>query len=594
MNNKIKLALIAAATATACLTACQDDWDDHYGQKADAPMGTASLYDVLRSRPELSDFCDVLDKTKVFSNCRQTDVTYATLLGNDQFFTVWAPVNGTFNRDSLIQMCQTTTGDSLVELHFVKNHVARFAHSVKADDEAIYMFNGKTITQNAASFNGIGFVETNVAARNGVMHILKQQSPYYHNIYEALVGLPEYEHIGRFLRSYQVDKLDEAASLAKGVVDGKTVYIDSVFYSTNPLLGTYDFGVLNGEDSTYWALIPEKQLWDSLYAEAETYFNYVGVDKPDSLHELYSHYALMQDLFYNPKAQRNPSRYFASTPWVYSPYETEELFLHHVYYNVFDEGGLFHPGTWSGSQQCSNGWIYKLDKWPFYKEHLYFYPLINDIEDCLTTYEEGDKTKKLTAEIVATNDPRVTYNYMTFTPQKQTDPYFFECEIGGVKSGTYDVYVIFLPRDVNPTLPFDESTTAGKRNLRPAKFQAEITYQGLDGKSHTVDCKTHYKIDPESGAYYVKGTSADPFLFDCNVNPNNANTRAFVNDPLKVDSVKLCTMTFPTCSYALTQPTTRVKIINTITPQESVNKYWGVWFVDRIVFKPHTDTEAGN
>ena len=38
MNNKIKLALIAAATATACLTGCQDDWDDHYGQKADAPI----------------------------------------------------------------------------------------------------------------------------------------------------------------------------------------------------------------------------------------------------------------------------------------------------------------------------------------------------------------------------------------------------------------------------------------------------------------------------------------------------------------------------------------------------------------------------
>ena len=410
---------------------------------------------------------------------------------------------------------------------------------------------------------------------------------------QALVGLPEYEHIGRFLRSYQVDKLDEAASLAKGVVDGKTVYIDSVFYSTNPLLGTYDFGVLNGEDSTYWALIPEKELWDSLYAEAETYFNYVGVDKPDSLHELYSHYALMQDLFYNPKAQHNPSRYFASTPWVYSPYETEELFLHHVYYDVFDEGGLFHPGTWSGSQQCSNGWIYRLDKWPFTKEHLYFYPLINDIEGCLTTYEEGVKTKKLTAETVATNDSRVTYNYMTFTPQTQTDPYFFECEIGGVKSGTYDVYVIFLPRDVNPTLPFDESTTAGKRNLRPAKFKAEITYQGLDGKSHTVDCKTHYKIDPESDSYYVKGSSSDPYLFDCNVNPTNANTRAFINDPLSVDSVKLCSMTFPTCSYALSQPTTRVKIINAITNQET-NKYWGVWFVDRIVFKPHTDTEAGN
>ena len=600
MNNKIKFALLTSAM-TLGLAACQDDWDDHYGQTADAPLGTASLYEVMLSHPELSDFCKVLENTKVFSNCRQTDVTYATLLGNDQFFTVWAPVNGTFNRDSLIELCKTTTGDSLVELHFVKNHVARYAHSVDASDKKIYMFNDKTIEQTATTFNDIPFEKTNIAARNGVLHTMQQKVPYYYNIYEALIGLDEYKHIGDFLHSYQVDKLNEAASLAKGIVDGKTVYIDSVFYSVNSLLTDYSYGVLNAEDSTYWALIPSKELWDSLYAEAETYFNYVAVDKADSLHERFAHYALMQDLFYNPKAQFSPDYYFASTTWTYrkSDYSTivdEDLYKHHVYWYPFDpDNGLFHPSAWSGTQQCSNGWIYKLDKWPsqFQKELLYFYPIERDIESSEMTFDEGVKNKKLTVEVVSSKDPLVHKNYISVTPQTQTDPYYVDCKIPNVLSGTYDIYVEFLPRNINPTLPFDEESTAGKRNRRPAKFIAEITYQGTDGKLYTVDSRTRYKIDPENPSYYVKGSSADDYLFDCNESPTTT-TRAFSNDPLVKDKVKLCTMTFPTCSYNLEQATTSLKLKNAITSKEA-NKFWGVWFIDRVIFEPHMETtEADN
>ena len=228
MNNKIKFALIASVLSMG-LASCQDEWDDHYGKTADAPNGTQSLYEVLSGRPELSDFCKVLDRAKVFSNCRITNVTYASLLDQDQFFTVWAPVNGTFNCDSLLEMCKTSQGDSLVELHFVKNHIARYSHSVDGKEKGVYMFNGKTIQQTGDSFNGVAFRESNIAARNGVIHVLESSVPYYHNIYEALIGLPEYDHIGKFFRSYQVDELDESSSLPMGIVDGRTVYVDSVF-----------------------------------------------------------------------------------------------------------------------------------------------------------------------------------------------------------------------------------------------------------------------------------------------------------------------------------------------------------------------------
>ena len=595
MNNKIKFALLTSAM-TLSLAACQDDWDDHYGQTADAPLGTASLYEVMKSRPELSDFCQVLAETKIFANSRQTSITYATLLSQDQFFTIWAPVNGSFNRDSLIEMCQTATGDSLVELHFVKNHVARYAHSVNGEEKDILMYNRKKINQGATTFNNIGFEATNIAARNGIVHVLKQAVPYYHNIYEAIIGLPEYAHIGNFLRKYQVDKLDESNSLAKGIVDGKTVYIDSVFVSGNSLLNDGWFGALQQEDSTYWMLMPTRELWDSLYAEALTYFNYGSVEKADSLQLLYANDALMMDLSYNMTSQWNwptfatSTQFFYSSSSAYSQTQRIDMLNRHIYLDPQEDGGIFDPNTWCGQQQCSNGWIYKIDRWPFQKEWTYFYPIRRDIENSSMTFDEGVKNKKLTVEVRSTADSRIYDNYISVTPQTQTDPYYVEFDVPDVLSGTYDIYVEFLPRNIDATLPFDESDVAGKRNRRSAKFSAEITYSGTDGKSYTVNSKTRYKVDPENPAYYVKGTSADAYLFDCNVNPN-ASTRAFINDPFEVDPVKLCTMHFPTCSYALTEPTTRIRLTNAITNQET-NKYWGVWFIDRVCFMPHIESET--
>ena len=592
MNNKIKFAFIASLLSLG-FSSCQDEWDDHYGQVADTPMGTASLYEVLSSRPELSDFCKVLDQAKVFSNCRLTNVTYADLLGHDQFFTVWAPVNGTFNCDSLLQMCKTSEGDSLVELHFLKNHIARYSHPVNGKEESVFMFNGKAIHQDATSFNGIDIKESNIATRNGIVHVLAAPVPYYHNIYESLIGLKQYDHIGKFLRTYQVDKLNEAASLAKGVVDGKTVYIDSVFYSYNSLLVEGMYGEIDMEDSTYWMLVPDRELWDSLYAEAETYFIYDSnsVTKADSMHLRFSHYALMQDLVYNPNKQYNINKYITSTPWtnqVSSTEDLDEVYSHHYYVYPFRQGGLFHQDTWRAVQQCSNGKIYNLSKWPFTKEELYFYPLRYDIEKHNMTFDEGVKTKKITVDIKTADDSRVHNQYVSVTPATQTDPYYVEFDVPDVLSGTYDIYVTFLPRNIDPTLPFTDETTAGKRNRRSAKFTAEISYMGTDGKSHTVDSRTRYVIDETNPAYYVKGSTSDKFLFECNLNASTAGSRAFINDPFELDSVKLCTMHFPTCSYALSNPTVRVKIKNAITNQET-NKYWGVWFIDRVIFMPHKE-----
>lgn len=592
MNKTIRYTLVASAL-TLGMVSCQDDWDAHYDQQADTQHGTESLYEIMAAKPELSDFCKVLKATKAFANSKQTPVTYAEILNADQFFTVWAPVNGTFNCDSLVQLCQTSEGDSLVELHFVKNHLARYSHSFNGVEKNVMMFNGKTLALSANSFGQVEFNSSNTAARNGLLHELKHPISYYYNIYEALVAKEEYQHIGKFLRSYQIDELDEKNSLAMGIVDGETVYSDSVFKSRNDLLVDHIYGRINKEDSLYWMIVPTRQLWDSLYAEAETYYNYAFVEKADSIHERWSHYALMQDLVYNPnpKIQVALQDSIVSTTW-----RERQNSTFHTYYKPFEQGGLFAT-AWSGTEQCSNGMIYQVDQWPFVKEKTYFTRINVEAEGRMYQFDEAgsDKTKKLGIEYHGTRADSVSGGgYIVVNPDKQTDKYWIEYELPDVLSGTYDVCVVFLPRSVDPSLPFSEDIVpAGKRNRRSSKFTVEVTYAGTDGKLYTIASNTRYSVDPENPAYYVKTTDKNvPYLFDCNVNATAA-TRAFINDPFCVDTVKLCTMHFPTCNFDQIEVTNRLKIINAIQSNET-NKYWGCWFIDRVLLLPHKEEATEN
>ncbi|MBR0036156.1 MAG: fasciclin domain-containing protein [Bacteroidales bacterium] len=569
------------------LVACQDDWNDHYGQTADTQYGNASLYEVIGAQSELSDFCQVLDSVRVFANNRITSIHYSEMLNEGQFFTVWAPKNGSFNKDSLLRLCQTSEGDSLVELHFLKNHIARYTHSVNGKEEDVRMLNAKQLTLGAGTFGNMRVATSNIATSNGVLHILDNPVSYYYNIYEALVSLPEYQHLGSFLRSYQIDEFDETQSLAMGIVDGKTVYVDSVFYAKNELLDKY--GYINSEDSTYWMIVPSQTLWDSLYAEAETYYNYGSLNKADSIHNYWSHYALMQDLVFNPNpdVQKSILDSICSTTW-----NKRDAGKYHVYYNAFNAGGLFTQ--FSDSMVCANGSIYEVSSWPFVKEKSYFIPIKTEAEG--RYYEAAETaTKTLGIDMRRASADSISGGYIVLTPQTGTDAYYITYEIPDVLSGSYDVKVVMLPKSVYYS-NIDPNTVEGKRLIRPVKFLAEITFAGADGQEYKVDSRHRYSFDESTPGYYTQQANSAtdyPFLFDCNLNPNAAATRAFTNNPFLVDTIQLCTMTFPTCNYAQNKVTTRLKITNNIGSKET-NTYNNSMFIDCIIFQPHTESGSNN
>ena len=571
---------IIVLAAALTLPACQDDWNDHYDQQVDTPYGAMSLYEAIAAQPELSDFRAVLDSVRLFANNKPTSVHYREMLATDQFFTVWAPVNGSFDRDSLLRLAATQGGDSLVDCHFLQNHIARFAHNMNGRTEVVSMLNRKTLTRGEGAFATAQVLRDNIGTRNGLLHVIDSRVDYYYNIYEALTSLDKYSHLGDYYLSYQIEEFDEENSLAMGVVDGKTVYVDSVFTVSNMLTRAY--GYVDREDSTYWMIVPTRELWDQLYAEAETYYNYGAIAKADSVHNFWSHYALMQDLIYNPSVQKGIRDSITSTLW-YLPMPGEPSY--HVYYKPFDEGGLFNPASFSDSLTCSNGSIYEVSTWPFDQQKTYFIPIKTEAEGRIyEDFETATKQLRIERRFVAADT--VSDGYVSITPQTTYDAYYVTYELYNVLSGTYDVQVVMLPKTVyNPN--YNPSTD--RRQFLPCKFTAELFYAGTDGKEYSVSSGNRYVIDEENPSYYVRTTDTSvPFLFDCNDNPNTASTRAFTSDPYRVDTITLATVHFPTCSYGQQRTSTRLKLVNSIRSNQT-NQYSAEWLLDCIILRPHKE-----
>ena len=127
---------------------------------------------------------------------------------------------------------------------------------------------------------------------------------------------------------------DKDNILEFGIVEGVTVYVDSVFIKRNTLL--YRIGNILSEDSVYWMVVPDKNSWEAIYDSVYNYFNYSYIDKADSIQNYWANYSLIQDMVFNPKEQKIKEDSLMSTTYVTNGYS------YNVYYRPYDEGGLLN------------------------------------------------------------------------------------------------------------------------------------------------------------------------------------------------------------------------------------------------------------
>ncbi len=446
------------------LTSCSD-WSDHY-ENASGGSNANSLFEEIASRADVSDFTEVLMNTRVFRQHKVTATNYAEVLSGGQSLTVMAPLNGTFNKDSLLAELQTAQGDSAVENFFVKNHLVRSPHS--AVDSRLKMLNGKYIDFSSTSIGGVPLSESNIETRNGTLHILQGPVIYNKTLYETLVMDKDFTDIGGIIASYNEDYFDENASVSSGMIDGVPIYVDSVIIERNKMMQA--IGLLNAEDSVYYMSVPTNAGWKSAWTKAVKYFNYAdNVEKRDSLQKYWTTRALLDDAIFSRTIQSSEK------DSVISYWYTKITPEYHVFYKPYEPTGLF--GKAKGKRMCSNGILYYYDEWPFDPQQTYF----KKIE------QEGESTWNITAwtsdkcntNPKTTNDKRVHKGgYVQIIPASTNGTYDVTYKLTNVLSGKYNVHLVTIPKTI-----YSEAA----KNL-PVKYKIKLTYYGQDGKEIVKDC----------------------------------------------------------------------------------------------------------
>lgn len=479
------------------LSSCSD-WDDHYENEA-ANSAELTLWDAIQQRSDLSDFAQVLEKTMVFRQHKKTPVSYADLLKGGRSFTLFAPVNGTFNKDSILSLVTTANGDSAVERFFIMNHLSQNLVSADGTEKNFRLLNYKNASFADNKVNNVGFRESNIHSKNGIMHVMDRQLPYMMTIYETLVALPQFKSHGEFLASYNEDEFNESASVSSGIVDGKKIYIDSVMIERNKLMDRV--GRLNAEDSLYYVVIPTEAGWNKAWNTAFECFKYPKTNKDaDSLQHFYAYCALMDDAVYSYYEQKAhiESRAYPYT-WIKS-YAYPERQVITNYKNPFSPTGIF--GSAKERYQCSNGMIFASDEWVFDPTLTYnsYRHVEGEEETSVISYTYCTMTK-----IDALGDSISSRAFTHIKPSGGNSNWNVTYKLTNALSTTYDVYVRVLPKSVT-----------GGENKRPCRFTATINYYDEEGKEQ------HYTFN--------NGTPI-------NTNPNI------------VDVVKVGTFKIPTCNY---------------------------------------------
>ena len=525
---------LLCCSVVAVPTACAD-WDDHYEKPvSDASAGGGlSLWQTMQQYPELSDFCAVLQKTEVYKHHRKTGVSYADLLSGTQVFTVLAPVNGTFDKDSLFSLLTTNRGDSMVERSFVGNHLSYNLGSSVSTPTELFLLNTKRLTIADNKAFDVPIKEANIKAKGGVLHILQNALPYRSNLYEAMLNNPRYSGIGEQLASYEYDEFLPGQSVEGEVVDGEQIYVDSVFNERNLLLERV--GSLAAEDSSYIFVVPEAEEWQRVWEEAMDYFRFdASVEGADSLQRLWANYALFSDAIFSRTIQASPEDSLVT--YAYDKHYPN----YHVFHRPFEPGGILYGAT---PADYSNGTLYTAPQWPFNPLTTYHREIKTEGEHTgmIVDYDKDEcsfLSRVLAADSISEN------SYLVITPKKGTSNWNITFKLENTLAGAYDICAVILPATV-----YDPKAT-----VRPNKFRAAVNYIDEMGVAKSFNC----------------------------------NNTQFTNNPERVDTIVLAeNFVFPVCNYGETNQKITLKLTCSITARET-SSYSREMYLDCIYLRPRT------
>ena len=547
---------LAGGVASGVLSSCSD-WSDHYEDGNGVTGSNTTLWEEIQNDPQLSDFAEVLSAIRITRQNKATTTSYAENLMGGRAYTLLAPVNGTFDKNALIQQAMmSNSGDSAVEKSFAMNHILNSPYSIGGtkDGQKLLLLNKKYAVFSGNKVNNINIRQSNIHCKNGIMHILEEPLPYSYNIYEALTNLPQFKDAaGAVLKKYNIQEFDEAATKAGnteiGQEEGLTIYADSVMREVNKMVDA--LARLKDIDSVYYVTVPSAEGWNKAWQEAKDAFKYPApvVEKADSLQEYYAYRALMDDAIYSMttvNGKQNDSIVsvkYNSKNWDFDP-------RLHVFQKPYEAGGVLN-----GAEKvidCANGKIFQMKEWSLDATKTY-HKFIEVEGESYESYRLSLPDSKFTVDPVkytpkyevttAGGDSISKGRFIILSPNAlySTNNWNTTIRIPNTLSATYDVKIVLLPVSVK----------SSSEKARPVKFKAILNW--IDENGNNVS----EKINKE-----------------------------FQSDPYKVDTITIKEdWELPACSYNMTNNGIGLTLETTVGGRET-NKFTRNMYLDAIVLTP--------
>ncbi len=550
-NAKVVMAALAmGAMATAC-----SDWDDHYEANSSVTgSSSATLWENISANANLSEFAQLAKKTG-----------YDKVLQSSQTFTVWAPLNGTFDFETL-------NNSDVTELtnEFMRNHVARFSYPASGPvNERVFMLNEKmNIFQGNGTYQmgDVKLQDINIASSNGTMHTIDGKLDFNYNIFESLnTKTYALDSITEYFKHFNQEKLDLDASVKGPVVDGEITYLDSVKVEYNQLCGLIN-AYIDREDSTYTMIVPTNEAWDKAMATLDNYYKYIpsyqyfkefpktltGADASqvdydliddvylaDSLKKL----NLVADLAFNNKYYGNvklPELQHGESLQTDSLVSTKDGILY-----TEDAKRLF-DGT-IAKEEKSNGYLWIADSlhvrpWNTWKPEVI-------VQGEMTSRVAGTfngTVSRVNVNSINKNqdvEGKLSNNaYAEVRPTNPTNNPEVDFYLPGVRAGKYMLYVSIVPANIDSTMYVT--------SVLPNRLQVKCGYHN------------------EKGKYAEKSF-----------------TGYFENDVTKVDEVKIGEIEFPVSTAGLDNAMPYVRLLSRVMSNNSA-KYDRTIRIDYIRLVP--------
>ena len=517
------------------------DWDDHYDANT-ALLDTqqATIWQNIEKTGNLSQFASLLKKAN-----------YDAVLDASQTYTVWAPVNDSFDFDAVSAL----SADRLKK-EFIENHIARNNYPASGTmNLRLYTLNEKLMHFGGSQgydIEGVSIAQPNLASGNGVIHTLSGKIPFMQNIYESLNNY-EYpiDSISNYYHSYDVKKLNEKKSVQGPTLNGEITYLDSIFDEHNDLYSRY-YAYINREDSNYTMLVPTNEAWNKAKAKISQYYHYnqsfefmentstgndkkkvtVNIKDVKYLQDSIVNMLLTGYLFFNNNLYDNKKLSALNTG--------ETLHCDSLYGTT--KGKLFSEDAtqlFQGATRVnkSNGAIWLTDSlrmhpWTFWNPELIIQAENTFVQASVVNVADNPQRIYVSP---GTQNPEVTgrlsgNSYIEVQPVSSSTNPGIVFYLPGVRSTTYSIYMVMVPANMVST----------NRDAKPNRISVSMGYADATG------------INKDGDRDWV----AESY---------------FTNDSLQIDTVYLGDFTFPLAYAGTGNYYPYLRVNSAVTSRERAN-----------------------